>query len=242
MSEIPERLHPDAEILRHQQRVEPEQLASIDTELIEAVSNHLARHFGPQGTVLHEIVSDLVHVDIHVVPATENRKWLTLVTSGMAERPMAVPPGAEDCRYAELLLALPSDWPTDEASLKDERYWWPFRLLKQLARFPHEYRTWLWLGHSMPNGDPAEPYAAGTGFAGCMLGPPALVPSDFWKLTAGRREVYFFAVYPLHPAEMTHKLRRGWEALFRKLYKRGVTELLQPGRPSVVGRGLFGLW
>jgi hypothetical protein len=152
MTEIPDRLHPDAEILRHQQRVEPEQLASIDAELIEAVSSHLARHFGPDGTVLHEIVSDLVHVDIHVVPATVDRKWLTLVTSGMAERPMDAPPGAEDCRYAELLLALPADWPTDEASLKDERYWWPFRLLKQLARFPHEYRTWLWLGHSMPNG------------------------------------------------------------------------------------------
>jgi hypothetical protein len=242
VSDPPPRLHRDASVLRYQERVEPKQLASIDHELIEAVSSHISRHFGSEVTVLHEVVSDLVHIDIYLVPPAVDRQWITVLTSGMAERAMAAPPEATECRYAELLLALPPDWQTDEKSLRDEWFGWPFQLLAQLARFPHEYRTWLWLGHSMPNGDPPKAYASGTGLAGSMIGPAALVPSEFWKLTAGTRDIYYFAVYPLHQAEMRYKLRHGWEALFRKLVASGVTELIQPVRSSVVGSRLCRLW
>ena len=31
-----------------------------------------------------------------------------------------------------------------------ERFW-PIQMLKFLARFPHEYKTWLGWGHTIPN-------------------------------------------------------------------------------------------
>jgi hypothetical protein len=41
-------------------------------EHIEAISAHLERHLGPVSGVFHEIISDLVHIDVHVVPANDH--------------------------------------------------------------------------------------------------------------------------------------------------------------------------
>ena len=50
------------------------------------------------------------------------------------------------------------------------------RWLKQLARMPHEYDTWLWTGHTVPNFDPPEPYDESTSLCGALVMPPMLVP------------------------------------------------------------------
>lgn len=63
-------------------------------------------------------------------------------------------PDPEVPRYAELVISLPPFWPLDEQSWRDERHYWPVRLLKTLGRLPHEYDTWLGVGHTIPNGDP----------------------------------------------------------------------------------------
>jgi hypothetical protein len=57
--------------------------------------------------LFHELLSDLVHVDIHIVEPTAARNYYTLVTSGMSDRPMAAPEECRECRYAELVISLP---------------------------------------------------------------------------------------------------------------------------------------
>jgi len=57
-------------------------------------------------------------------------------------------------RWAELVLCLSRDWPVGQTDINDERHFWPLPWLWKLARFPHEYRTWLGYGHTVPNGDP----------------------------------------------------------------------------------------
>lgn len=52
---------------------------------------------------------------------------------------------------AELAIALPPDWKLDEESMTDERWYWPVRLLKVLARLPITSNTWLGWGHTMDN-------------------------------------------------------------------------------------------
>ena len=39
----------------------------------------------------------------------------------------------------------------------------------QLARLPHEFQTLLWQGHTVPNGDPALPYARNTKLCGALV-------------------------------------------------------------------------
>jgi hypothetical protein len=209
--------------------------ATGDPAAIAAISAHIERHVGPIETVLHEIVSSHVHVDVHHVAPSAQRRYHVLVTSGMSDRAMVTPEGAAEWRHAELLVCLPADWPVNEAAFADERHYWPVRLLKTLARFPHEFGTWLGYGHSMPNGDPPEPYAPGTSLAGVMLMPPLLLGEEVHRLEmSGDKRVHFWSLLPLHADEMDLKIREGSDALLDRLDAAAVTDLVDPGRPSVV--------
>ncbi len=112
--------------------------------------------------------------------------------------------------------------------------------MKFLARFPHEYGAWFWAGHTIPNGDPPEPFP-GTRFVGSMLHYPVLLPESFWKFRAGDRTVHVMAVWPLHAEEMAWKLRRGAASLLERLERYQVTEMVDPGRPNAA-RKRFGLF
>ena len=94
---------PGGTIYRHAERTKPFEPTSGDGDHIETISNHIEEHVGPVSQVLHELVSDLVHVDIHQVSPTKSRPYHTLITSGMSDRPMTLPEGVDDeWQFAEL--------------------------------------------------------------------------------------------------------------------------------------------
>jgi hypothetical protein len=167
-----------------------------------------------------------------------------LVTSGLSDRPMNAPAGCEDCRYAELYLCLPASWPLANEDFKNERNYWPVRLLQTLGRFPHVFEAWLWLYHSLPNFDPPEPYADNTELCGAMLGPPISLPMDFAGLKVQEDQtIYFFSVLPLHKEEMAFKIKHGGEPLLARLFKDGVIpDIVDSARPSMVRGKRFGLF
>jgi hypothetical protein len=223
-----------APIYHHKPRQRGFQLAGGDEQTIARVEQHIARHIGKPKFVFHELISDLVHVDVHLVEPTPERSYYTLVTSGMSDRPMNVPPGAEAFRSAELLICLPPDWPLTQEAFQDETNYWPIRWLKLLARLPHEYDTWLGELHTVPNGDPARPFADGTELCCMMLARPVLFGPEAWQAAVDAdRAVQFYSLVPLYREEMEWKLRHGADALLELLDKHGVTELLDVGRPNV---------
>jgi len=222
-------------IYQHQERERDFEFAIGDGENIEAISNHIEQYLGPVDGVLHEMISDLVHIDIHVVAPTEERDWYTLVTSGMSDKPMNAPEGAEEFRYSELMISLPSDWNMNQEDWKQEEHFWPIRWLKMLARFPHEYETWLWEYHSMPNQDPPQPFASNTEMCGMLIVPPLLVDDEFQILELEDRNIFFHALLPIYSDELDLKLKEGVEALFDGFDRDGVCELLNPKRPSILG-------
>ncbi|MEU8091635.1 suppressor of fused domain protein [Micromonospora chalcea] len=150
---------------------------------------------------------------VHVVAPTEERPHRTLITSGMSELPMTVPEGHDISPYAELMLSLPADWPlTEVAGLGDETGW-PLRILKQVARLPQEYGTWIGEWHSVPNGDPAQPYATDTPFAGVVVTPMLRVPPEARTIDVGGGiRIALLALIPLHPEEIAVKVERGTNA------------------------------
>ena len=160
----------------------------------------------------------------------------------MSQKPMKVPEEAKECKYAELLLCLPPDWmPVDlkhktmKEIFPDEEHYWPCRWLTQLARFPHEYGTWLWCGHTVPNGDPPEALAGNTEMCCVLLSSPSLFPEEAHTIAIGRKKkVYLWAVIPVYPEELELKLAEGAERLEELFRKHGVTELLNPRRINVV--------
>lgn len=213
--------------LRHTRRERPFELVGGNEETEAAVVGHVTAHLGPVTSVYHEFLSDLVHIDVHVVTRPD---CLTLVTCGMSDRAMTVPDGVESPAFAELLLHLPSGWPLE---LSDEQHAWPLRWLKALAQLPHEYETWLGLWHTVPNGDPPASFAGGTALCAMMLTPPVLAGEEFALLTTeGGKEIAFYEVLPLHADELALKLAEGTDALIDRLDAAGVQPIVDPGRPS----------
>ena len=192
-----------------------------DSDNIEAIAKHIEQHVGPPDQVFHELVSDLVHIDVHVVAPAAGREYFTLVTSGMSERPMSVPVGMEELRYAELAIRLPPTWKLSQDDFKDEANYWPVRWLKILARFAHEYETWLGDGHTIPNGDPPEGFAPDTKLCCMMLVQTALSPEAFHTLELSDRRVHFYSLVPLYREETDFKLKHGSEAVVERLNKLG---------------------
>jgi hypothetical protein len=224
-------------IHRYKARERDFDLAFGDEETLQAIDGHIARHVGPVGNVFHELLSDLIHVDIHIVEPTPQRNYFTLITSGMSDRPMAAPEAARDCQYAELMLCLPLDWPLQACTEGESEYYWPLYWLKLLARLPHEYNTWLWEGHTIPNRDPAQPFASYTRMCCMMLARPALFGSDFHTLRVHpTRTIHFFGLVPLYREEMDFKLRHGTDKLQEGLHRAGVTELLNVRRVNTCER------
>lgn len=223
-------------IYRHKPRAAPTFAPPDMSESnLQAIDDHVAEHIGKIENVWHEIVSDIVHIDVHVVPPRPERPYYTLVTSGMSDLPMNAPEGAEDWKFSELMLCLPPDWPLTTEAFKDERNYWPVRWLKTLARFPHEYETWLSVAHTIPNGEPPEPLADNTAFAGFMLVPPLTTSVEFHELLVPPlRTIHFHALLPLTAAEMAFKLKHGADALMERLEKAKVTELIDIRRKCVV--------
>src|SRR5262245_21875975 len=83
---------------------------------LEAITGHIERHLGRIETVFHELLSDVVHIDVHHVLPSAARPCHALVTSGMSDLPMAVPLEAEAPRHVELMVSLPRDWKVSQAA------------------------------------------------------------------------------------------------------------------------------
>lgn len=206
-----------------------------DQGLIDAVDRHITKHVGKPKTVFHEIISLGIHVDVHMVAPTKSRPNWLLITSGMSERPMLTPRGVRGCTHTELAIALPKWWKLDDASLKQERWYWPIRWLKTLARFPHEFETWLFYEHTVPLAD--ELPAPGTKFCGVVMATDDSFPEKFWRMRFRNRTIYFLSPIPLYQEEMDLKLEQGSDALgaaLGKINKGGPWDSYDPKRPNAI--------
>lgn len=203
-------------------------------KIIKSVGDHIEAYFGRIDFVMHEKQSPIVHVDVYVVRDMGEKKCQYLVTSGMSEKPMPVPEGASDGRYAELVIALPGNWPLSPEAFKDEANYWPIRMLKGLARYPHENKTWFYEGHSAHWNNPPSPIAPNTGMTSVVLLRPRLIPEDSHYIRLGKdKQIRLWAVYPAYREEVDMKEREGSGKLDELFDQNGVTELLEPNRPSV---------
>ncbi|MNO50158.1 Suppressor of fused protein (SUFU) [compost metagenome] len=209
----------------------------------QLICNHIEKYIGVIDTVFKEVISDVLSIDILIVAPTPSRNYYTLITSGMSELAMQVPDGAEEYQYTELMICLPPTWKLSDEAFKDERNYWPVRALKTMARFPHEYNTWLYMGHTLVNGNPVQPYSEDTGFKGMFVWVPEVKDqSGFFNLEMNSEKVvHFYTLIPLYEEELEYKVKHGEDELLNKLNKIGVTDVLIPSRKNSCKKkfGLF---
>lgn len=185
----------------------PKPILYTEAEIF-ALEKHITTHFGNFANVVHEIISPDIHVDIAIIEPTNERNFYTLVTMGMGAHRMNVPQELTDYKLdrAEMVVCLPPDWKVME---EDEKWYWPLRWLKILARLPIENKTWLGFGHTVPNG---APFADNTKLSGV---------------------VNFYQMLPLHEEEMNFKIANDFDALIDRMPE-DVSVVVNINRPSVV--------
>jgi len=182
--------------------------------------------FGEPSAVYHEVVPLLPHVDIFVfAPQPGVREFTTLVTGGMSDLPMTVPePVGREGRRSELVLYCQESKP-EYASM-----------LRFLAHFPHDNRTWLGHGHTMPNGQPPEPLFLNSELdTFLMLVPPFEEDASLRdSLEIGGDPVNLTWVVPITSAECQWKLENGMVSLWEQFARVGLPVILDENRASVV--------
>ena len=194
--------------------IAPEMYSEDEIDIIE---KHIEHYYGNFEFVFHEKVSPDIHVDICLIPPSEECNWYTLVTMGMGAHLMNVPNQLkeEQLERAELVICLPEYWKLDKEHLKDEKWYWPIRLLKELARFPGENNTWLGWGHTVSYDGPLS-YTTEL-CASILINPPCgNVGGNTCTLPDGE-EVNFYQVIPLYGNELEYKLKNGTQKLLDKM-------------------------
>ncbi len=231
-----------SEVIRHEDNdktlnraLRPFSANTLSEQDMEAISDHVERHVGKVDSVLHEIMSDDLHIDVNLVRPSDEFPHAFLCTMGMSALPMHVPQGYDGPTHAELCIFLPPKWPLSQAAFEKhgEDAYWPVRSLKSLARLPNDFQSFLGPGHTIPNGDPPEPLSPRCKFVGMLILPAAI--EEFQVLSLTGREVAFFMLVPLFEGEMQLKLDKGTDALIDRFEAANihVLDLADPRRPNV---------
>lgn len=221
-------------VYRYDENSKKEFQAPTSKSKIEEISAHIEKYIGTIDMVFHELVSDKVHIDVHWIKPTEQYPFHKLFTTGMSDKSMNAPEGLDDFKYAELCMFLPESWKLSEDDFEDENNYWPIRWLKYLARFPHDYNTWLSYGHTIPNGDPAVEFASNTKLNTMLLLPPVIFDPNFVQLKLDDRIINFYNLIPLYSEEVEVKLSKGLDNLIEYFDKFNVSDILDINRINTI--------
>jgi pentatricopeptide repeat protein len=213
---------------------EGEEIFAVRPNMLKALDLHLDEFFDNDEVVVWEDKrDDHLKINVYHIKPSESRNFHLLITSGMSRQPMDVPQGFEKWKYAELAAILPRDWDLSQEGLKNPDNYWPLLWLKNLARIPQQYKTWLSYGHSIPNGDPTQPIA-NTPYEGILILDSVTMPEDFQEVHVGDESLYIFTVVPVFGDELKLKIDQGLDALLEAFSKAKVPDWIFPNRQSAV--------
>ncbi|MBI5708148.1 MAG: suppressor of fused domain protein [Armatimonadetes bacterium] len=206
---------------------------------MNAIDEHWKQQLGvtEDANVFHELVSEIVHLDVFRYTAPEKRPWHFLVTCGMSAKPMPKAP-SKDMRFAEVGIALPQDWPLNTEEWEDESNYWPIRALKIFGRLPFEANRPLVPGISIPSSHPEPLPYPGTQFYGAMLAEPVILPEEARVFRGDGFTVNLMMAVPITKSELEFKVSHGIHDLWNRMVESGRPMedflVVNPGRESVV--------
>ncbi len=227
--------HPDREpkppsVFHHGDREKPFTEPAGESHL-EEITAHVERCCGPVRRVMHEMISDLVHIDVLIADVAENHPYITLVTSGMSDLPLKAKDGA--LVRCELMIRVMANHELSKEAFEDEANYWPIRRLKMLARMPHELDTFFAAGHTIAT-DPPTPVHPKSEF--CALG--LLEPLDEAVRTLRTKDgldIAFLQVVPLYREELEWKLKQPTLGALAELFDKESFRTAYDGRPKLRG-------
>ena len=205
----------DKSFIRHDSLNSDTHFNGLSQEEMDEIEQHVRKYIGPFDRVLHELISDRLHLDIIIVPPNDKVPFNTLITMGASEFEMKVPPELKkNFSYAEYVMYLPANWKLDEASLRENKWYWPIRMLKTIAKIPRTFDSWLFYGHTIPNFDPPQVFDESTKQKGSLVTYPYYADQkEFIFLKGAKKTVVFWGVTSIYEGEWEIKLAKGADYL-----------------------------
>lgn len=236
----------NVDIIRYEKEEKELTIPQESGKYLEELDEHIAKVYPcttQEPFVFHEILSDIVHIDVNIIPPDGDRDYYVLWTSGMSDLPMTLPDGNYDVNEynrAELLMYLPGNWQFgrmgETAQGIPEEYYWPIYWIKYLARFPHEYHTWLGVGHTLPNSEDYDPLGKGTGMGGFFFLPAIDLGPEYpgvKQLTCkdGTKINLLWAI-PMYREEIEFKLEAGFDPMMDLFSEKQFPRVIDPKREN----------
>ena len=192
-----------------------------DESEIAELDSFICDMFGDYKNVFHEIASPDIHLDVCIVEPTEEDPYYKLVTMGAGAYKMNIPEKWKkyELDYAEYVIYLPKEWNLDSG---EETDYWPIRTLKDVARLPIWYDTWLCYGHTTQSDEEGSTYATNTGFNSVVLKFAENKKGDIRLIMSSGKVINFYEIIPLYPEELQFKMENNADDLFKKLEEKGI--------------------
>lgn len=189
----------------------------------EAREAHYIKTFGPITRNVHHS-TDLkpVHIDIYEFEPTEGRPYWTLITSGMSNMRQLPKEQCDESvsSRTEILMYAHSPEP------------WMINVLKGLAEMPFLHKTFLYYGHTVPNG---KPMTANPSLLTSFFFSPALdEDEDFWDFEINGDRVDFLCMIPITEAEREYAKIHGSRTLASLMKEREFSPVVDESRQSLV--------
>ena len=202
----------------------------------EWIAEHVESHFpDAEVKVFHEFLSLDFKLHIYFINS-KDLSYNILLTCGMSSLEMNVPEFVEerdDYRFAELMMFIPKDIEFSEVYSGENKNDYIIKMLKLSGKFPHQYDTWLSIGHTIRNSEDLESYAADTKFVGGVILPSATFDEDFTEITRNGRIINIYSFFPLYENELLYKVENGYTALLDLIIENNCLEILDNNRQDI---------
>lgn len=200
-------------------------------EEIEIIENHYTKYFSligakPTNIVMHEINSDDMHIDLEHFEPTKEFPYHIIATVGMSGYTMKDAP----FKNIELIMFLPEYWQIDQESFKDDKWYWPIKMIKDAARLPYRTNSFLSVGHTFSNDAQNTPFDKSTTMCCGLITFPTWLDHDIFELNYGnkskKKTVNFLCITAITEKELNLIFKVGPEQFLEEyLVKDGLDDL-----------------
>ena len=208
-------------------------------EHAEWISEHLDKFFEQNSmSVFHEMPTLDLHLDVYFIKP-KNSQHNILLTSGMSTLRMEVDEQAEnpeELEFAELMMLIPKEIEFEQVYSGQNKNDWIISTLKQSAKFPHFYDTWIGIGHTLQAEMDMSPYSNETEFVGALILPSVTFDKNFTEIHKNGRKINIYNVFPLYKDELEFKIKNGYNKLFDLIIKANGKEVLNLNRKSLISK------
>ncbi|PWJ33504.1 suppressor of fused domain protein [Sediminitomix flava] len=204
-------------------------------EHYELVEKHIEKYFKEANVrVFHEIPTLDIHLDVYHIQSN-NLQFDVLLTSGMSSIEMNVDEILEDSvsyKFAELMVLIPKGIDFGDIYPSKTKNDWIISMIKQSAKFPHFYDTWIGMGHTLQADEGMIPYSVDTEYCGCIVLPTVTLPEEFGTINSPNGVINIYGLFPMYKEELNYKIKNGFDSFMDLLIKNNGREVIDFNRKN----------